>query len=166
MSEHTVYKPMIIAFEGPRYDIDHLIMVGGTPKKHIVGKLVDFIVFAAKEYTPEMAGLSDGHGVLHLPLEDDGKPLYKDDIDAIRSTVQLANFRYQAGDTIAFTCVAGKNRSALLAALLLVELGVDNRKALSYVTEARKSPGGWGGGTGPALDNQAFRELILSWGRP
>lgn len=96
--------------------------------------------------------------ILRCPLTDRGQPLSAERTRlAFRTAVEVAH-AYLRGERIVVTCQAGLNRSGLVVALALLELGVDSTTAIHRIRMARpptaSSPG--------ALCNPHFVQLILS----
>jgi protein-tyrosine phosphatase len=95
--------------------------------------------------------LCDQHGIrfLSFPIPDRGVP---DTEAAIRFASDVAS----NGDTIAIHCRAGIGRSSIMAAAVLMNLGISANDALSAIELARRLP---------IPDTDAQREWILSLGR-
>ena len=66
-----------------------------------------------------------------------GQPPAEPEVDAL---VEAVARRVRAGGRVAFGCVSGAERSALLAATVLVSLGLDPGTAWARVTAARGAP--------------------------
>lgn len=152
---------MNLAFDGPLYELIPRLWIGGAPRStRDSGLIVDFLVMAAREYTPALAGLSDLGNVLCVGLDDDGHTAPNaSEIGAIRAVLSAVRMHHGAGRVVALTCLAGKNRSALIGALYLVERGMPNQDALDMTYRARQSVRG----AGPALVNSGYRQTVLTW---
>ena len=116
----------------------------------------DLLVLCAEEHQFPGANRRKLFGaratVLHCPLTDMGQPLGPRRIrDAFNAAVECARV-YLLGGTVVITCAAGLNRSGLVMALTLLELGVEPRRAIDVIRRAR--PG--------ALCNPHFEQLILN----
>jgi hypothetical protein len=116
----------------------------------------DLLILCAEEFQFPGANRKKlfGHRatVLHCPLTDMGQPLSPHRIrDAFNAAVEAARV-YLNGGTVVITCAAGLNRSGLVMALTLLELGVEPRHAIDVIRRAR--PG--------ALCNPHFEQLILN----
>lgn len=145
---------MRVTLQVKPYELIPRLWIGGAPVADDAGMHVDLLVMLAHEYDP---GMTRGLGglVRYLPLRDDGVSAPTDaQCRAIRDVVRLVTGCLRVGDVAAVTCLAGKNRSALVGALVMIEMGYAAEDALHLTTRAR--PGG-------ALTNAAFRETILSW---
>lgn len=155
---------MLIRFQTCRYELLPRLIIGGAPLAIADGgDPVDLLVLAAREYTPEIASVRpDDPAVRVLPLVDDGfTPPTADETRAIRHVLAEARRVHDLGGTVAFTCLAGQNRSALLGALFLVERGIPHREALDVTARARLD-GPWGRRS-PALEHAGYRSVVLTW---
>jgi hypothetical protein len=85
---------------------------------------------------------------VYLPIYDEGLP----DLGRLHGVARLAATQYRAGETVLSHCGMGFNRSALVAGLVLVELGWSGPAALARLRERR--PG--------ALFNQVFADYLAS----
>ena len=87
---------------------------------------------------------------VYFPIYDEALP----DLGRLHGVARLAAAQYRAGERVLSHCGMGYNRSALVAGLVLVELGWSGAEALARLRERR--PG--------ALFNPAFAEYLA--GRP
>jgi hypothetical protein len=85
---------------------------------------------------------------VYLPIYDEALP----DLGRLHGVARLAAAQYRAGETVLSHCGMGFNRSALVAGLVLVELGWRGADALARLRERR--PG--------ALFNQAFADYLAA----
>jgi protein-tyrosine phosphatase len=83
---------------------------------------------------------------VYFPIYDEALP----DLGRLHSVARLAANQYRAGERVLSHCGMGFNRSALVAGLVLVELGWSGRQALARLRERR--PG--------ALFNPAFADYL------
>ena len=89
---------------------------------------------------------------VYFPIYDEALP----DLGRLHGVARLAANQYRAGERVLSHCGMGFNRSALLAGLVLVELGWSGRQALARLSERR--PG--------ALFNPAFAEYLAGLAAP
>jgi protein-tyrosine phosphatase len=90
--------------------------------------------------------------VLRCPLRDDGTPPSTGQVSrAFAAGVEVAR-AYANGESIVVTCAMGLNRSGLVSALALMEMGVPVEDAIGAIRRAR--PG--------ALGNPYFVQLLYS----
>jgi protein-tyrosine phosphatase len=107
----------------------------------------DVVVLCAKEH--QHVHLPDVE-VIQCPL-DDGPPPSADEIRRACSTAKRVARRLALGQRVLVTCHMGWNRSGLVTALTLREMGLTPRQAIGVVRVAR----------GPkALGNRHFVTLI------
>lgn len=104
----------------------------------------DTIVLAAKEYQPRLPG----YETIHMPLDDGPEP---DPITQaqIRATAHAVAQRVRAGRRVLVTCWMGRNRSGVISALALVELGLSCERAVRRIMRLRKG-----------LTNPHFVEMV------
>jgi hypothetical protein len=89
---------------------------------------------------------------IYFPFEDDDRVL--PDLGKLRAIAQLGASLVRGGHTVLSHCTSGFNRSALVAGLVLTELGMPGSAALARIRERR--PG--------ALYNQMFAQYLASLG--
>jgi protein-tyrosine phosphatase len=85
---------------------------------------------------------------IYLPIHDGSMP----DLDRLHAVAKLGAELVRRGDRVLTHCGLGLNRSALMAALILMYLGIDAPTAVERCRERR--PG--------ALYNQVFADYLLS----
>jgi protein-tyrosine phosphatase len=116
----------------------------------------DLVVLCAEEYQAEDVARPFGARarVMRVPLDDSHEP---SDVSPERVWLAFAAARAVAqcyrrgGSRILVTCMQGRNRSGLVVALTLVELGFQAKDAVAAVRQAR----------GPrALSNPWFVKLL------
>jgi tetratricopeptide (TPR) repeat protein len=103
-----------------------------------------------------LGGLTAAAGVelVSFPVEP-GRPPAEPEVDLLVDAVAQ---RVRGGGVVAFACVTGAERSALLAAAVLVGLGLDPGSAWARVTAARGAPLGVSAAQRAWLDGFAARE--------
>ena len=112
------------------------------PRAHSV------LVLAAEEHQPAGA---NPPGTWCLPLNDDEEPMSPKLLKRMRAMVSDLADVVAFGSSVLVTCAMGLNRSGLVAALALRELGYSAEEAIQLVRDAR----------GPlALRNEQFLALI------
>ncbi|ATW51364.1 protein-tyrosine phosphatase family protein [Streptomyces xantholiticus] len=102
-------------------------------------------------YTRQGHGPADGVEHLVVPIPDDW--LTADEIDLVRRVALTAADAVRAGRRVLVRCYSGYNRSGLVAAQTLIELGHDAEGAIDRVRLRRSS---W------ALHNAAFEQYLLT----
>lgn len=141
---------MIITQKKDGLDADRVapgLYVGSTPPE---GKLpFDVLVLAAKEHQPR--GVYEKTAVVHIPLDDNFAGMNHDEVAGAMQVARDVAASMRAGHRVLVTCMAGKNRSALIAALAVrLRYGANAATAIQVVRQAR--PG--------ALSNPHFVNLI------
>jgi protein tyrosine/serine phosphatase len=91
---------------------------------------------------------------VYFPFDDDDQQL--PDLTKLRAIARLAGSLIGEGHRVLSHCGMGFNRSALMAGLILVELGMPGTQAVARLRERR--PG--------ALFNQGFALFLESLGAP
>lgn len=111
----------------------------------------DLVVLCAVEH--QFEGMARPFGrrarVLRCPLRDCAPLSHREVKDALRAAVEVAH-AYSNGLTTVVTCAMGLNRSGLVMALSLVELGIAPNDAVAAVRRARPN----------ALCNPYFVQII------
>jgi hypothetical protein len=92
-----------------------------------------------------------GHLYVAWRFEDDPEEL--PDTGLLRGLARLLADRVRSGETVAVYCAGGLNRSGLVVAQTLIELGFSPTAAIELIRAAR---GKW------ALSNPAFETFLLS----
>ncbi len=85
---------------------------------------------------------------VYLPIHDGEMP----DLDRLHAVAKMASVLIKRGDRVLSHCGLGLNRSALMAGLILMYLGMDAKAAVERLQSRR--PG--------ALYNTVFRDYLLS----
>ena len=85
---------------------------------------------------------------IYLPIQDAQMP----DMDRLHAVAKLAAELIRRGDRVLSHCGMGLNRSALMAALILMYNGMDNHTAVDRIRQRR--PG--------ALYNPVFADYLLT----
>jgi len=88
---------------------------------------------------------------VYFPIYDEDLP----DMAKLQAVVRLGASLVAAGHKVLSHCGMGFNRSALVAGLILVEMGMSGEDAVAYLR--RKRPG--------ALFNQVFADYLLNLSR-
>lgn len=106
----------------------------------------DVLVLCAREYQPSANGFP-GTRVVRVPFSDNYIH-----IPVSERETAARGARVRRGETVLVTCRQGRNRSGLVTACAMVDLGYSPREAIRMVRAAR----------GPdALSNPYFVSLIL-----
>lgn len=106
----------------------------------------DTVVLAAREWQPELPG----HEVLRVPLSDDGPPPTPEERRLIHENAARVTRRLRVGRRVLVTCWMGRNRSGVISALALVNLGVDPGRAVGLIQRIRNG-----------LTNSYFLDMVL-----
>jgi hypothetical protein len=85
---------------------------------------------------------------VYFPIYDEGLP----DLGRLHGVARLAASAYRAGECVLSHCGMGFNRSALVAGLVMVELGATGVEAVARLRERRKG----------ALFNTIFADYLAS----
>lgn len=85
---------------------------------------------------------------IYLPIHDGQMP----DLDRLHAVAKMCASLIQRGDRVLSHCGLGLNRSALMAGLILMYLGMDGSSAVQRIQQRR--PG--------SLYNVVFRDYLLS----
>ena len=132
--------------------IDRLY-IGSAPENHLG---FDLIVLCAKEYQPKVRVFHPAK-VLRLPLEDSEDPMSARMLALIDAYALLISDHWHEGESVLITCQMGRNRSALISALVLSLItDVSLPKCAQYVRATRKDATGV-----PALQNEYFWSLLV-----
>jgi len=129
---------------------------GSVPER---GQLaVDVVVLCAQEYQfPASRYGSRPFGdtrVIRCPLTDANLPLSSGQVmRALRAAVEVARL-WAHGSRVLVTCALGRNRSGLVNALALMELGHSAEASMAAVRKARPN----------AIDNPHFEHLLRAIG--
>ena len=109
------------------------------------------IFLCARDYQPNSDCFRDV--VSHsCPLDDDEEPFTESEIILIEHTVGLALEKVLAGYPCLFTCYSGLNRSALIAGLVCIRLGMSPMEVLNKMRTER----------GPkSLSNDKFVQMMF-----
>ncbi|AKF09150.1 Putative tyrosine phosphatase-related protein [Sandaracinus amylolyticus] len=84
---------------------------------------------------PDLAARAAGRGLetIAFPIRDQGAPAEPD----VRALCRVIDERLARGETIVVHCMGGLGRSGLVAACVLIDLGLDAERALAEVRRAR-----------------------------
>jgi len=116
----------------------------------------DTLVLTAVEYQPSSANFPDVR-VLRALLNDDGSPMTVAEMSrAIRLGREVAR-RVRGGERVLVTCAMGRNRSGVVTAIAMLEMGMSAPVAVRLIRRARGQH---------ALRNRYFLDLIHLHSRP
>lgn len=110
---------------------------------------VDTLVLTAMEH--QGSNYRGPRTILRVPLNDDGSPVTLDEVKLALQAGNAVARRLRRGEKILIVCHAGKNRSGLVTALALVNLGASSTDAIQTVRRARGQS---------ALRNKDFFDLV------
>jgi protein-tyrosine phosphatase len=125
------------------------LWVGRTPPDRTKLHGIDVVVLAAMELQPALLGVR----TLRCPL-DDHEPSRAEAKQAWRCAEEVVRLR-QRGQKVLVACAMGVNRSAWIAAMVLMQEGMTAREAIRQIRKRRHAR--WG--TMP-LSNQHFVRVL------
>jgi len=136
------------------------LFIGSTPPvgSDLAHEGIDTVVLCALEYQPSSQNFPGLRSVIHAPLDDSQiTPAERD--TALLAAMETAD-RYLRGEQILITCMQGRNRSGLVAALTIALIWcVPPIVAARHVRKTRVAPGGF-----PALTNPSFVAFLSKLG--
>jgi protein-tyrosine phosphatase len=129
------------------------IWVGSVPRVRggPLLKIFTHVVLCAEEFQFPAEEFTE-HTIVHCPFEDEDTVMGAKTMAMVFSTARAVAEAQAAGGSILVTCAAGRNRSALVAALAMRMLGVEPWIAIEKI-RARRSP--------QCLSNTCFQRIIL-----
>jgi len=125
------------------------LWVGRTPPTGTKLRGIDVVVLAAMELQPALLGVR----TIRCPL-DDHEPSRAEAKQAWRCAEEVVRLR-QRGQKVLVACHLGVNRSAWIAAMVLMQEGMTARQAVHRIRERRHPPGGM-----QALSNRHFVRVL------
>ncbi len=139
-------------FQGGAEDAEGAIWAARSASPDALPFRVDLLVLCAYEFQPRSRAVS----ILSVPLDD---RLFRSSAEA-RAVTSMAKEagcfaadRVICGEKVLICCAAGLNRSGIVSAYTLKQLGVDGASAVRKIRRAR----------GPnALGNSSFLHAILA----
>lgn len=126
---------------------DGRLAQGSVPPDHVCCIPFDVIVLAAIEHQDVPL---PGYEVLYAPLTDEGPPPTAAERALIRQTAREVADRIRRGKRVLSTCHQGRNRSGVISALALVELGLPRDRAVRRIRRFRNG-----------LTNPYFRAMVM-----
>lgn len=130
------------------------LYVGSAPPPGKYADLFDIIVLTADEYQPP-SGAFPGVRVRRHPFDDASSPTPRDLMTAWTAAEAVAR-DMRRGHRVLVSCLMGRNRSGLVAALALhLVTGEPGSATLTLVRERRVDDAGV-----PALSNRAFQRFL------
>lgn len=146
-------------FPGPQAPWDEIVpglWMGGHSWTDPSGELQPVVVGGEFDLVVSLftrPGHGPRHGVAHLVAEMPDGPLTPSQIGAVQDLAKATAQAVSRGRTTLVRCHSGYNRSGLVVAQALVEMGQDAASAIRLVQE-RRSP--W------ALNNATFRDYLTT----
>jgi sulfur relay (sulfurtransferase) DsrF/TusC family protein len=137
------------------------LFIGSKPPvgRELADEGLDTLVLCAMEYQPRSVQFPGLDAVIHAPLDDAELTSHEGDT-ALMAAMEAAD-RYQRGETVLITCMQGRNRSGLVAALTIAMVTcIDAALAGQHVRAFRRGPDG-----GAALGNPSFVRFLSGMGR-
>ena len=111
---------------------------------------IKVLVLCAKEYQPS-AQVFPGLEVIRVPLDDAGRPPTSAEVQGAIQAAGEVYSRLAQGKRVLVTCMQGRNRSGLTAALAMRMAGATASRAVKAVRKARGSD---------ALSNPYFVDIV------
>lgn len=132
------------------------LYVGGAPRSAAdLPAGTDLLVLSAVEWQPEST-MFGGAEVLRIPMADVEQPLSPDAYARLLSVSSLVAAALRSGQTVISTCMAGMNRSQLVAGMAMRMLGIGGFATVNALRAAR----------GPmSLSNETFAGIVHGAGR-
>lgn len=124
---------MIVGASAGYGHVTPLLAIGSAPPAGVPLKF-DMLVLTAQEYQPD-ANSFPGVQLVYAPLDDDDIPAR--DIERARVAGRIASNAVRQGKRVLVTCYMGRNRSGLVTAFALKDLGFSSRDAIHKVKAAR-----------------------------
>ncbi|KQV12652.1 dual specificity protein phosphatase family protein [Kitasatospora sp. Root107] len=142
--------------QAPWNEIRPLLWMGGHYWTDQTGELQPAIAGSEFDLVISLFTLP-GHGphpgVEHLISEIPDGPLTVEQIRSVQQLALTASYAVRSGRTVLVRCHSGYNRSGLVVAQALIELGQDAATAVEVIRR-RRSP--W------ALNNQTFEQYLTA----
>src|SRR5665213_2297325 len=132
------------------YIIPKFLAQGAAPTEQSNLSNFDVLVLTAMEYQPPSSRFRV-KTVLHVPLNDDGTPITKEECKLAILASKDVTRRLRKGERVLTTCAMGLNRSGLVNALVLLNLGYSAREAIALIKRRRGDA---------TLSNAYFRSVI------
>ncbi len=116
----------------------------------------DILVLCAGEWQPHVTLPDEDRSkrVIRIPYDDSNTALIPSVVRALHAAADELTAEHKAGKRILVTCMAGRNRSGLLTALILMKrFGLPAAEAIQLIKERRGDF---------ALTNNTFTSYLLS----
>lgn len=113
----------------------------------------DFVLNCARELAPENGAEKDPDGIWHIRLDDNDSP--EDQSDEICTGVYRLADALNRGDRCLVTCAQGRNRSGVVIAETLIQMGYPAPDIVQAIRDKRRG----------ALTNRAFVAWLNRVGR-
>jgi protein-tyrosine phosphatase len=127
------------------------LYIAGAPHGNPATEGFDAVVLCAMEYQPKM---TYGIEVIRAPMIDDKINDHTIEI-AAAAAARVAELLEQ-NKKVLVTCIEGRNRSGLVAAMALINEGMDGKEAISLVRKRRRS-------SKPPLANPYFVDFLKTY---
>ena len=128
------------------------LYIGSAPRSSLG---FDVVVLTAREYQPP-ALMFPGSVVVRIPLDDSEVPLTRRELAFVEEESRFVADLWRSGNDVLVTCWMGRNRSALVSALVLSDIsGIPLAEAARHLRESRRDALGV-----PALQNEYFWSLL------
>jgi hypothetical protein len=139
-------RPRLTSLPGPKRPSG--LWVGGRPTP---GKVKhDLVVLCSPSYQPEQGEFPERVTSILCPLVDGD--LNRDDKWKVVAVAHMVHEALANAQSALITCNQGRNRSALIAATVMIIRGATPSDAIRHVRKKRKTPG--------VLSNAAFNRFL------
>jgi len=133
----------------PLDDAGHLFLSAAIQDwQPILDRGIDTVIDLEGDVDHGVPNLSNQFLFIYLPIEDGQMP----DLDRLHGVAKLCSDLIKRGDRVLSHCGMGLNRSALMAALILMYGGMTGAQAVERIQSRRPA----------ALYNDVFRNYLIS----
>lgn len=149
LARQTTIRGSTVASQLDADEVAPGLWVGRTPPDGTKLRGIDMVVLAAIELQPVLVGVR----TLRCPL-DDHEPTPTEAKRAWKCAEEVVRLR-QRGQKVLVACHLGVNRSAWIAAMVLMQEGMTAQQAIQRIRQRRHAPGG-----AMPLSNRAFVRVL------
>lgn len=142
--------PCSLVFENGRYEPANNLSIGGYPTPLAGRNAFDAVVLCSPRHQPPDEDFPDCT-LIRCPFEDEEDGLTPEVLARIDAVAEEVAAMLGQGKKVAVTCAMGRNRSALVAARVLMKRGWTAKRAFDQIRTLRPT----------ALRNEAFVRHLL-----